>query len=212
MKTVLCYGDSLTWGYNPEDRARHALQDRWPSALASALGDGVHLVADGLNGRTTAYDDLTADCDRNGARTLPTSLHAHAPLDLVILMLGTNDMKPAIHGTAHAASKGVRRLLDLVRLHGWPVEQDPPQVLVVSPPPLVETADPDFAAMFEGGLAQSAMLASFYADLADETGAGFFDAGSVAECSSIDGVHLDAGNSRAIGRGLAPVARLLLGH
>jgi len=66
--------------------------------------------------------------------------------------------------------------------------------------------------MFEGGVVESAMLASFYADLADETGAGFFDAGSVAECSSIDGVHLDARNTRAIGRGLAPVARLLLGH
>ena len=213
MKTVLCYGDSLTWGYDPQGRARHALEDRWPSALAASLGDGVHVVADGLNGRTTAFDDYTGDCDRNGARTLPTVLHTHAPLDLVIIMLGSNDMKPVLAGTAHAASKGMRRLLQLVRLHAWPVaDQEPPQVLVVSPPPLVETADPDFAAMFEGGVVESAMLASFYADLADETGAGFFDAGSVAECSSIDGVHLDARNTRAIGRGLGPVARLLLGH
>jgi len=212
MKTVLCYGDSLTWGYDPENRARHALEDRWSSVLAASLGEGVDVTADGLNGRTTAYDDMTADCDRNGARTLATSLHVHAPLDLVILMLGSNDMKPVIHGTAHAASKGMRRLLDLIRLHAWPVEQDLPQILVVSPPPLVETADPDFAAMFEGGVEQSAMLASFYGDLADETGAGFFDAGSVARCSSIDGVHLDAKNTRALGRGLAPVARLLLGQ
>ncbi|MDZ7602079.1 MAG: SGNH/GDSL hydrolase family protein [Hoeflea sp.] len=212
MKTVLCYGDSLTWGYDPETVGRHRLEDRWPSALAQSLGQGVHVVADGLNGRTTAFDDHTADCDRNGARTLPTVLHTHAPLDLVIFMLGTNDMKPVVAGTAHAASKGMTRLLDLVRLHAWPVEQETPQILVVAPPPLVETADPDFAAMFEGGVAQSAMLASFYADLADDSGAGFFDAGSVAGCSSIDGVHLDAANTRAIGRGLAPVARLLLGH
>jgi len=213
MKTVLCYGDSLTWGYNPETRDRHALEDRWSSALAASLGDGVHVVADGLNGRTTAFDDHTADCDRNGARTLPTVLHTHAPLDLVIIMLGSNDMKPVMAGSAHATSKGMRRLLELVRLHAWPVtDQEPPQILVVSPPPLVETADPDFAAMFEGGVEQSAMLASFYADLADETGAGFFDAGSVAQCSPIDGVHLDAKNTRAIGRGLTPVARLLLGH
>jgi len=212
MKTVLCYGDSLTWGYDPESRARHALEDRWPSVLAACLGEGVHVVADGLNGRTTAFDDYTSDCDRNGARILPTALHTHAPLDLVIIMLGSNDMKPLVAGKAHAASKGMRRLLDLIRLHGWPMEQELPQILVVSPPPLVETADPDFAAMFEGGVVESAMLASFYADLADETGAGFFDAGSVARCSSIDGVHLDAKNTRAIGRGLAPVARLLLGH
>lgn len=213
MKTVLCYGDSLTWGYNPETRTRHQLEDRWPSVLAASLGEGVHVVADGLNGRTTAFDDYTGDCDRNGARTLPTVLHTHAPLDLVIIMLGSNDMKPVLAGTAHAASKGMRRLLQLVSLHAWPVaDLEPPQILVVSPPPLVETADPDFAAMFEGGVTQSAMLASFYADLADETGAGFFDAGSVAVCSAIDGVHLDAKNTRAIGRGLAPVARLLLGH
>jgi lysophospholipase L1-like esterase len=212
MKTVLCYGDSLTWGYDPESRTRHALEDRWPSVLAASLGEGVHVVADGLNGRTTAFDDYTSDCDRNGARILATALHTHAPLDLVIIMLGSNDMKPLVAGKAHAASKGMRRLLDLVRLHGWPMEQELPQILVVSPPPLVETADPDFAAMFEGGVVESAMLASFYADLADETGAGFFDAGSVAKCSSIDGVHLDARNTRAIGRGLAPVARLLLGH
>ncbi|SOE18743.1 lysophospholipase L1-like esterase [Hoeflea halophila] len=213
MKTVLCYGDSLTWGYDPRTRARHQLEDRWPTVLTASLGEGVHVVADGLNGRTTAFDDYTGDCDRNGARTLPTVLHTNAPLDLVIIMLGSNDMKPVLAGTAHAASKGMRRLLQLVKLHAWPVDdQEPPQILVVSPPPLVETADPDFAAMFEGGVAESAMLASFYADLADETGAGFFDAGSVAACSAIDGVHLDAKNTRAIGRGLAPVARLLLGH
>ncbi|MEQ8741221.1 MAG: arylesterase, partial [Hoeflea sp.] len=94
----------------------------------------------------------------------------------------------------------------------WPMEQEIPQVLIVSPPPLVETADPDFGAMFEGGVEQSAMLASFYADLADEVGAGFYDAGSVARCSPLDGVHLDPQNTRAIGRGLAPVARLLLGQ
>lgn len=211
MKTVLCYGDSLTWGYDPQRRLRHAYEARWPSVLALALGDDVHVVADGLNGRTTAFDDHTADCDRNGARTLPTALHAHAPLDLVILMLGSNDMKPMIHGSAHTAAKAMGRLVDLVRHHAWPVEQEPPQVLVVAPPPLVETADPDFAAMFEGGVAQSAMLGSFYADMADEAGVGFFDAGSVAKCSAIDGVHLDAANTSGIGRGVAPVAKLQLG-
>ncbi|MEQ8307689.1 MAG: SGNH/GDSL hydrolase family protein [Hoeflea sp.] len=212
MKTVLCYGDSLTWGHDPAGNGRHALEDRWPSTLAAALGDDVYVVADGLNGRTTAFDDHTADCDRNGARTLPTSLHVHAPLDLVVIMLGSNDMKPVIHGTAHGAAKGMKRLIDLVRSHVWPMEQEIPQVLIVSPPPLVETADPDFGAMFEGGVEQSAMLASFYADLADEVGAGFYDAGSVARCSPLDGVHLDPQNTRAIGRGLAPVARLLLGQ
>ena len=73
-KTVLCYGDSLTWGYSAETIGRHAYEDRWPSALQAALGSDVRVIAEGLNGRTTAFDDHLADCDRNGARVLPTLL------------------------------------------------------------------------------------------------------------------------------------------
>ena len=65
--------------------------------------------------------------------------------------------------------------------------------------------------MFAGGIEQSKMLASLYADLADETGCGFYDAGSVAQTSPVDGVHLDAANTRAIGKGLEPVVRMMLG-
>lgn len=211
MKTILAYGDSLTWGFDAINRDRHALEDRWPSVLGAVLGSDIHVVADGLNGRATAYDDWTADCDRNAARTLPTALHAHAPLDLVILMLGTNDMKAQVAGSAVAAARGMRRLIELVDRHAWPFPYDTPQILIVSPPPITETGDPDFAALYAGAREQSAMLASFYADLADETGVGFFDAGSVARTSSVDGVHLDAANTAAIGRGIAPIARLMLG-
>ena len=212
MKTVLCYGDSLTWGYSADGPSRHAFGDRWPSVLAAALGDGVQVIAEGLNGRTTAYDDHLADCDRNGARTLPTVLHTHAPLDLVVIMLGANDMKPGIAGKAHLAMQGMRRLISLVQVNALrDGTSEPPAVLVVAPPPLCETADPEFAAMFAGGVEQSQMLASFYADLADEQGCGFFDAGSVATTTPLDGVHLDAENTRAIGRGLEPVVRLMLG-
>lgn len=212
MKTVLCYGDSLTWGYDAETLGRHALADRWPSVLQQVLGEGVHVIAEGLNGRTTAYDDHLADCDRNGARILPTLLHSHGPLDLVIIMLGSNDMKPVIAGTAFSAVHGMERLVDLVRHHAWPMgEEGEPGVLIVAPPPICETADAGFAAMFNGGIAESAMLAPLYADLADELGCGFFDAGSVARTTPLDGVHLDADNTRAIGRGLEPMVRMMLG-
>jgi lysophospholipase L1-like esterase len=212
VKTILCYGDSLTWGYNAETLDRHAFEDRWPSVLAKALGPGVTVIAEGLNGRTTAYDDHLADCDRNGARILPTILHSHDPIDLVILFLGANDMKPAICGTAFGAVQGMERLVELVRHHAWSFDAaEGPEVLIVSPPPLCETANTAFAAMFAGGVEQSAMLATLYADLADERGCGFFDAGSVAETTPLDGVHLDARNTRAIGKGLEPVVRMMLG-
>ena len=211
MKTILCYGDSLTWGYDPQGPGRHALQDRWPSVLQGVLGPDVQVIAEGLNGRTTAFDDFAAGADRNGARVLPTLLTTHAPVDLVIVMLGTNDMKPFICGQAIGAKQGMQRLINIVRGHDYPLEAEPPEILVMAPPALIETADPDFAALFAGGMAQSRMLASLYSDLADVEDCGFLDAGSVAATSPADGVHLDADNTRAIGRGLEPIVRVMLG-
>jgi lysophospholipase L1-like esterase len=211
MKTVLCFGDSLTWGSDAQTGGRHAREDRWPNVLAAGVGHNVDVVTDGLRGRTTAYDEHLADCDRNGARILPTVLYTHAPLDLVILMLGANDMKPHIAGTALAAMQGMRRCVEIVKINAMRSASPTPLVLIVAPPPLCETADPEFSAMFAGGVEQSRMLASFYRDLADEQGVDFFDAGTVATTTPIDGVHLDAENTRAVGRALTPIVKLMLG-
>ncbi|MCX8997769.1 SGNH/GDSL hydrolase family protein [Rhizobiaceae bacterium BDR2-2] len=211
-KTVLCYGDSLTWGFDAEGQGRHAYEDRWPSVLQRALGSGVHVVAEGLNGRTTAYDDHLSAADRNGARLLPSILHTHAPLDLVAVMLGTNDLKRGPGGSASAAARGMERLVQIIRHHPWPFgDTDGPDVLIVAPPRICETANPVFAAMYQGAVEESAMLGSLYRDLADDLGCGFFDAASVCVTTPVDGVHLDAANTRALGRGLEPVLRMMLG-
>ncbi|HHY50158.1 MAG TPA: SGNH/GDSL hydrolase family protein [Alphaproteobacteria bacterium] len=212
MKTVLCFGDSLTWGVDAEKGMRHAYEDRWPSVLQKGLGHGVRVIPEGLNGRTTVYDDYTAECDRNGARVLPTILHTHAPLDLVIILLGTNDLKPVFANNAVIVGHGVKRLVEIVRHHPWPMEIDSePEILIVSPPALCETDDPLLGPMFAGRIAESRNLASVYRDLADELGCGFFDAGSVARTTPVDGVHMDADNTRAVGRGLEPIVRMMLG-
>lgn len=181
--------------------------------MQKALGNDVVIVAEGLNGRTTAYDDHLSDCDRNGARTLPTLLHSHGPLDLVIILLGTNDLKRGIGaGSAVGAISGVKRLISLVRHHDWHFGADEqPEILIVAPPLICETANPYFAAMYADAVEESKMLASLYRDLADEQECGFFDAGSVSVATPIDGVHLDAENTRALGRGLEPVVRMMLG-
>jgi len=210
LRTVLCYGDSLTWGYDPEGPSRHRLEDRWPSVLQAALGTGAHVVAEGLNGRTTAFDDHLSGADRNGARLLPTLLESHAPLDLVIIMLGSNDMKPWVHGHPLPARQGMARLVDIVRGHPYPLDAPAPDLLIVSPPPLTATANVEFAEMFGHRLEASRELAAQYSSLAEEVGCGFFDAGSVAISSELDGVHLDAGNTRAIGEGLAAIVRVML--
>ncbi len=101
--------------------------------------------------------------------------------------------------------------MQLIRYHAWPFEYETPEILIVSPPLIRETANSDYAAAFAGAIEQSKMLATFYRDMADEMGCGFFDAASVAVATPIDGVHLDAENTRAIGRGLEPIVRMQLG-
>ncbi len=214
MTTILCYGDSLTWGTNPEDNGlRHAYGDRWPNALRAGLGPRIDLVADGMGGRTTVYDDHTGDCDRNGARLLSSALYSNRPASLVILMLGTNDLKPQIAGTAAAAALGIRRCIEIIRHHAHRLPGAPsPSVLVVAPPLLVPTGNAFLTEMLDmpKAIAQSARFAPLYAEEAKMAGCAFFDAGSVAVASPIDGIHLDAANTRAIGAALIPVVRSLL--
>jgi len=212
MKTVLCYGDSLTWGVDAENGTRHAYENRWTSVLQKGLGHGVRVIPEGLNGRTTIYDDHMAECDRNGARILPTVLHSHGPVDLVIILLGTNDLKPVYANNAVIAGAGIRRLVEIIRHHAWPMAlENEPEILIVSPPPFCETDHALLGPMFAGRIGESRNLASVYRDAADELGCGFFDAGSVARTTPIDGIHLDAENTVAIGRGLEPIVRMMLG-
>ena len=107
MKTILAYGDSLTFGTNAQTQGRHAYEDRWPTVLEHGLGGKARVIAEGLGGRTTVFDDFSNAADRNGARVLPTLLESHKPLDLVVIMLGTNDLKEYISGSAFGAAMGV---------------------------------------------------------------------------------------------------------
>lgn len=211
MKTVLCYGDSLTFGHDPSGQGRHAHEDRWPMVLQKALGEGVHVLPEALGGRTTAFDDHTAAADRNGARVLPTLLASHTPLDLIIIMLGSNDLKPWTGGGAFAARSGMKRLIEIVRSHPYPFDHQAPDILVVSPPHAVPTANDIGMGFLKSVTEQSQMLSTFYSDLADELGCGFYDAASVAKASPLDGIHLDAANTRAIGRGIESIVRMMLG-
>lgn len=211
MKTILCYGDSLTFGANPDpdSTGRHKFEDRWPSALGAGLGGEARIIAEGLGGRTTAFDDYSAAADRNGARVLPTLLGSHDPLDLVVIMLGTNDMKDYICGSALGAAMGMKRLVEIVRTYAYS-HGGVPEVIMVSPPHCIETEHADLSPMFRHGMKESHLLAGHYERVAADLGCGHFDAATVAKASPLDGVHLDAANTRAIGEGLVPMVRKLL--
>jgi lysophospholipase L1-like esterase len=214
MKTILAYGDSLTFGANPiKGGPRHAYEDRWPTALERALGGAARVIAEGLGGRTTAHDDWFANADRNGARILPTLLESHSPLDMVVIMLGTNDIKP-IHGrTAGEAGRGMGRLVQVIRGHYGGRREAVPEIILVAPPPIIMSDNADMMGHFgpDAAIATSVEFAAEYRKRATEHAVHFFDAGTVAQADPADGVHLDAANTRAIGEGLAPLVKSVLG-
>ena len=211
-KTILAFGDSLTWGADPVSGGRHRFEDRWPSVLEAGLGGAARVIAEGLGGRTTMFDDHGAAAERNGVRILPTLLGSHSPLDLLIIMLGTNDLKPHVCGTALGAGSGIERLAEIARTYPYGGDAAVPQVLIVAPPLFGETVGGDWQPA--GGrsiAAESRKLAPRYREAADYCGCAFFDTAAVATASPVDGIHLDAANTRAIGQALVPVARQLLG-
>lgn len=210
MKSVLCFGDSLTWGHDPETGARHAYEDRWTSVLQKSLGHGVRVIPEALGGRTTVFDDYTSAADRNGVKILPTLLQSHAPLDLVVLMLGTNDLKEYLGQTAIAAERGMRRLVQIIQTHDFGIAGQTPSILILSPPHICKTGDKEMDEFMSLKRKEVKKLAARYEALADETGCGFLDVSKVAKPSPVDGVHLDAAETRAIGAAVAPIVAAML--
>jgi lysophospholipase L1-like esterase len=214
-KTVLCFGDSLTWGYVPVERTapseRYPRDVRWTGVLADRLGHGYVVIEEGLSGRTTTADD-PGDPRLNGSAYLPSALASHLPLDLLVLMLGTNDTKAVHARTPFEIANGMAVLVGqaLASAGGVATTYPAPEVLVVAPPPLAEIPDPWFAMGYEGGREKSARLAEVYRAMATFMGVFFFDAGTVISTDGVDGVHFTAENNRDLGEALAPVVRDLL--
>ncbi len=210
MKTILAFGDSLTWGFIAGTRARHPFDVRWPNALAAGLDGKARVIEEGHNGRTTVFDDPTTFDDRNGSKALPILLSTHQPLDLVIILLGTNDLKFANRCRAFDASMGMARLVEIVQTFRFNADYRTPEILVMSPPHLVPTTDEWFNDLWGHAREESKLFAQHYARVAKEAGVHFFDAGSVAKADATDGGHLDAANTTAIGTALVPVVKRIL--
>jgi lysophospholipase L1-like esterase len=204
VKTVLCFGDSLTWGFIPGTGGRLPFDARWPGIVQARLGPSVRVIEEALNGRTTTWDD-TFLVGRNGRAVLPMLLESHSPLDLVILMLGINDIQPYRRLTAPEVGRGCGVLIDLVRQGPPGPRGAAPDVLLVSPPP-VGTPRGWMVQVF-GGEEQSRALAASYRAVAENRRCRFFDAATVTRASEADGVHLDEAGQLALGNAMAEVVR-----
>ena len=206
MKTVLCFGDSNTWGYEPGSGLRYDESIRWTSLTPMLLNNEVSFYEAGLNGRTTNSDDAERDF-RRGTELLELYLESCRPLSLVIISLGTNDLKQSLSLAIEQIQAGARALCQQALAFDY-APYNKPQVMLVAPSPLVDS--PDLGEEFEQALVTSRKLAAVYYQLSQELGIHFLDAGRVVKASPIDGVHWDADAHRDFARHLSAVIGAML--
>ena len=210
-RQVLCYGDSNTWGCVPlrgdEAPTRFTRAERWTGVLQDELGADYWIIEEGLNGRTTTRDDGVESC-RNGLTLLWPTLEAHHPLDLVVVMLGTNDLKERFAASPTDIAHGAGELVKAIQRSAFGRDGQSPQVVLVSPPLIGRLRQ--FATEFKGAHFKSRRLASAFHHVAESESCAFLDAGSLVSGSDADGVHLDRGSHSIIGRAVAIVVRQTL--
>jgi lysophospholipase L1-like esterase len=204
MKQILVYADSLSWGIIPNSRHRLPFDDRWPGVLENTLNAQEQLyrvIENCLNGRRTVWEDPFKP-GRNGLLGIGQVIEMHSPLDLVILMLGTNDYQSMHPHNALNSAQGISAIITAIREApvepGMPV----PPILIVIPPP-IQSPRGTMAAKFKGGELRCQGISQAYRAIARLHECACFDAGKVIAASQIDGIHLDLAEHHILGKSLA---------
>ena len=196
-KHIVCLGDSNTHGYcaDPSDCAdggdRFNEAERWPCLLQSALGPDYLVYEEGLTGRTTVFDDPLEE-GLSALGYLSPCLRSHAPVELLILMLGTNDVKERFGASAACIALGLERLIRKAQSEPSCWGQRGPNLLVLAPPPIgagLETSAVA-ATMGRGCVEKARALSPLYRETAQRLGCHFFDAGEAGEYNKVDFMHL----------------------
>jgi lysophospholipase L1-like esterase len=209
MKTILCYGDSNTWGSEPVTGERYGRAERWTGVLRENLGSDYEIIEEGLNGRTTVWDD-PIEGSKNGKEQLIPILMSHKPVDLVAIMLGTNDLKRRFGVGAFDIAAGAGVLVEIVQKSDCGPAGRAPSVLLMAPPPVAKLTE--FDEMFEGAMEKSRHFGKHYRRVAEESNCAFLDTAEVIASSDRDGIHLEAGAHKKLGLAMAARVRELCGE
>ena len=212
MKQILCFGDSNTYGLIPGTENRYNWEIRWTGRLDAAVrGKGYRVIEEGLCGRTTVFEDPLRE-GRRGTALLGTVLESHKPLELVILMLGTNDCKDRFCSSAACIGLGMARLVNKAKSTDcWGGKT--PNILVIAPPPIGEGMLTSAVAATMGKLCveKSRQLADSYREQCELLNVSFLDAGAIGcEFNTVDFMHLTSRGHRTLAEALAKLIPQLL--
>ena len=193
QKRVLCFGDSNTWGYIVTG-GRYDEHTRWPMRMGELLGRDWTVIEEGFNGRTCVYDDPVEGGFKSGVSYLPPCLMSHNPLDVVVIMLGTNDTKRRFGLTPMTIGQSMMQLVRACKLYGMNAAGDPSHIIITAPPPILDNLmETRHAECFgEQAIAVSKGLGPELLRVSKLLRVDFFDAAPFAEVSPLDAVHMTA--------------------
>lgn len=188
MKTILCFGDSNTYGLKSDLLTRYPRDVRWTGVLQKKLGEEYYVIEEGLGGRTTVWDDPIEDY-KNGKKYLLPCLDSHKPLDLVIVMLGTNDLKVRFSVSAFDVSVSMENLMKTILKSDAGIDFKPPEILLVTPVPIRSVNNPELDQMLAGAEEKSRMLARYYEEIAEKYQIHYLNPDGQVEVNDTDGIH-----------------------
>lgn len=197
-RVVLCFGDSNTYGSIPAVGGRFPRDVRWPGVLAAELGAGWHVIEEGLGGRTTVFDDPILP-DRNGRRYLTPCLLSHNPVDVVVISLGTNDLKARFSASAADIARGVAVLAEIALASGVGPGGSAPKVLLLGLPRHRRLDTDEVRGAEEKAEGMRAHLRTQAAELEVE----LLELHELVSCPDEDGFHFDAASHAVVGKAVA---------
>lgn len=208
-KRIVCFGDSNTWGYSGEGNCRFEDDQRWTQIMAAQLGPDYQVVEEGISGRTTVFNDSINEGLR-GMDHLPVSLMSHAPLDLLILMLGTNDCKERFSATPKNIADGMDRLIKKAKIAD--VWRKRPCILVMAPIRIDQRvyASPVAGEMGANCAEKASMLPSLMEECAQQNDCAFLDSNDYCTVNQVDFMHLDLESHHRFGIAVAEKVRSLI--
>ncbi|MDY5931969.1 MAG: GDSL-type esterase/lipase family protein [Candidatus Ornithospirochaeta sp.] len=206
MKNILCFGDSNTFGSTTEYPGRYEYEERWTIILGKLLGNGYHVIEEGLGGRTTVFEDPFKP-GKCGIKDISNAIQSHKPLDLVIIMLGTNDTKQVYNASAKSIAYGVEMIIDRIRHE----DIEMPRILIVSPIHIAPAiGESRFQSYDSSSYEKSLELASWYEKTAERTGSFFLDASLYGRAGS-DCLHMTKDSHERLAEALYGKVKEILG-